>query len=311
MSYRVSWDIDINDAASPLDAARKAHEIVRRRGTSANVYNVEAPDGVVTVVDLEAANGPKAPDPAPSLQEVLAAAESFISGFEGDEVQEGVDQLLADIRAAMRGRTDRQIVDETNALARYMMAELVGTGYQVADTWRFHEETDPRSRKAWKHAVAIMEMITFTDAEDALSNLDPAAQDLEDTFAGRVNYAATVIARKGGQAQIFDCPDESGVAESERKIVTLTFVPEAWVNDYAVVVDPEGRCEWPVLRKLFLEKFSTENEWNERHQDRDDMRFEGAAPAWVRSWAGPFEVELVDDPASVWPALEIGSSKGN
>lgn len=40
MTYRVSWDIDIDDAASPLDAARKAHRIVRRPGTSANVYNV-------------------------------------------------------------------------------------------------------------------------------------------------------------------------------------------------------------------------------------------------------------------------------
>lgn len=181
MSYRVSWDVGIDDAASPLDAARKAHEIVRWRGTSANVYNVEAPDGIVTVVDLEAANGLKAPDHAPSLQEVLAAAESFISGFEGDE-QEGVDQLLADIRAALRGRTDRQIVDETNALAGYIMAELVGTGYQVADTWKFYEETDPRSAKAWKHAVAIMEMITFTDAEDALSNLDPDEQGPESRF---------------------------------------------------------------------------------------------------------------------------------
>lgn len=183
MNYRVSWDIDIDDAASPLDAACKAHEIVRRPGTSANVYNVEAPDGVVTVVDLQTANGLKAPDSAPSLQEVLAAAESFISGFEGDALQEGIDELLADIRAAMRGRTDRQIVDETNALAGYIMAELVGTGYQVADTWRFYEETDPRSRKAWKHAVAIMEMITFTDAEDALSNLEPDEQGPESRFA--------------------------------------------------------------------------------------------------------------------------------
>jgi hypothetical protein len=41
------------------------------------------------------------------------------------ELQEGVDQLLAHIRAALRGRTDRQIVDETNALAGYIMAELI------------------------------------------------------------------------------------------------------------------------------------------------------------------------------------------
>lgn len=173
MTYRVSWDIDIDDAASPLDAARKAHGIARRPGTSANVYNVEAPDGVVTVVDLDEPGCPPAVNYPLPHHHALEAAESFIAGFEGDELQEGVDRLLADIRTALRGRTDCQIVDETNALARYIIAELVGTGYQVPAGWAFYQETDPRSRKAWNHAVAIMEMITFTNADDALSNLDP------------------------------------------------------------------------------------------------------------------------------------------
>lgn len=102
MTYRVSWDIDIDDAASPMDAARKAHEIVRRPGTSANVYNVEAPDGVVTVVDLEA-DGPSIARASPAFLQTLDRAERFISGFEGDDRQEGVGELLADIRAALQG----------------------------------------------------------------------------------------------------------------------------------------------------------------------------------------------------------------
>jgi hypothetical protein len=32
---------------------------------------------------------------------VLMRAEKFISGFEGDELQEGVDELLTDLRAAI------------------------------------------------------------------------------------------------------------------------------------------------------------------------------------------------------------------
>jgi hypothetical protein len=182
MTYRVSWDIDIDAAASPLDAARKAHRIVRRPDSSTNVYSVETPDGVVIAVELEEASRPKELDCARPLQVVLAEAESFISGFEGDELQEGVDKLLTDIRAVLQGRTDRQVVDETNALARYIMAELVGTGYEVPDGWEFHGATDPRSRTAWKHAVAIMEMITFTNPDDALSNLDPDQQDPESQF---------------------------------------------------------------------------------------------------------------------------------
>jgi hypothetical protein len=103
MTYRVSWDIDIDDAASPMDAARKAHELVRRPGTSANVYNVEAPDGVVTVVDLQA-GGLRIAKSSPALLHTFDRAERFISGFEGDDRQEGVDQLLTDIRAALQGR---------------------------------------------------------------------------------------------------------------------------------------------------------------------------------------------------------------
>jgi hypothetical protein len=70
---------------------------------SANVYNVEAPDGVVTVVGLQA-GGLRIAKSSPALLHTLDRAERFISGFEGDDRQEGVDQLLTDIRAALQGR---------------------------------------------------------------------------------------------------------------------------------------------------------------------------------------------------------------
>ncbi|WP_421580738.1 hypothetical protein [Shinella sp. M31] len=117
MTYRVSWDIDIDDAASPLDAARKAYAIICRPDKSANIYNVEAPDGVVTVVDLEEAARPAVVNRQPPLYRTLEAAERFIAGFEDDALQEGVEQLLADLRAVLQGCSDRQIVDEANALA--------------------------------------------------------------------------------------------------------------------------------------------------------------------------------------------------
>lgn len=117
MTYRVSWDVHIDDATSPLDAARKAHAIICRPDTSADVYNVEAPDGVVTVVDLGEADQPSAVNRPTSLYQALKAAERFIAGFEDDALQQGVGRLLADIRAVLQGRSDRQIVDEANALA--------------------------------------------------------------------------------------------------------------------------------------------------------------------------------------------------
>lgn len=53
-SYLVTWEIDI-DAETAHDAARQAHEIVRRPDTSANVYKVIEHDGngEAVTVDLE------------------------------------------------------------------------------------------------------------------------------------------------------------------------------------------------------------------------------------------------------------------
>ena len=136
----------------------------------------------------------------------------------------------------------------------------------------------------------------------------PSVYDSENLVA-RVNYAATAITQMGAQTQDPKEPGEIEVAEADAEVVILHFVPEAWVNDYAIVVDPGGECAWTVARKLFLKKFSSEDDWNECHQVRDDMRFEGTAPAWVRAWTGPFEVELADDPASVWPAFDEGESR--
>lgn len=69
-------------------------------------------------------------------------------------------------------RTDAEIIDETNALARYLCGELIGTGYQVPDDHKFYEAEDPRSKRVWAHAVKIMEMTTKTEMADVLATLD-------------------------------------------------------------------------------------------------------------------------------------------
>ena len=42
---------------------------------------------------------------APNLLAALRLAEGFVSGFEGDETQEGIDALLGTIRAAIASAT--------------------------------------------------------------------------------------------------------------------------------------------------------------------------------------------------------------
>ncbi len=59
MGYRVEWSIDIFDAASPEEAARKAHYLQTKPGSDATVFDVylHDGDGVPTKVDLEELDG--------------------------------------------------------------------------------------------------------------------------------------------------------------------------------------------------------------------------------------------------------------
>ncbi|WP_210482695.1 hypothetical protein [Microvirga antarctica] len=68
-------------------------------------------------------------------------------------------------------RTDAEIVSQTNDLARIML-RYIGTGYEVPPDHRFYEAQDARSRKAWAGACEIMEHMTQTDPNDALSGID-------------------------------------------------------------------------------------------------------------------------------------------
>lgn len=73
----------------------------------------------------------------------------------------------------MTSRTDEQIIEETNELARFIMAELIGTGFvPVNPDAKLYEMKDPRAVKAWEAAVKIMEMTTKTEMADVVASLD-------------------------------------------------------------------------------------------------------------------------------------------
>lgn len=55
----------------------------------------------IAEADLLGASADPVRDAAPDMLAALKKAESFISGFEGDELQEGISDLLAGIRAAI------------------------------------------------------------------------------------------------------------------------------------------------------------------------------------------------------------------
>jgi hypothetical protein len=83
--------------------------------------------------------------------------------------------------------------------------------------------------------------------------------------------------------------------------VSARFTPQAWVNDYAVGVDPEGPRVWNATayaRKHTAYVIAMLARADDTHDvlDYDDVfRHDPAAPAWVRDWHGPFDIHLTVD----------------
>lgn len=75
----------------------------------------------------------------------------------------------------MSNRTDQEIVDQTNELARICL-RFIGTGYEVPENYRFYvhlgDRRYPRENKAWEAACAVQEFMTATDPNDALASLE-------------------------------------------------------------------------------------------------------------------------------------------
>lgn len=67
--------------------------------------------------------------------------------------------------------------------------------------------------------------------------------------------------------------------------VKVRFVPQAWVNDYAMEVDPLGETVFEVSAE---DAKGLEDDTYES----DDLRFHANAPEWIKEWSGPFYIQI-------------------
>lgn len=123
--------------------------------------------------------------------------------------------------------------------------------------------------------------------------------DAERIFAerGSLSPASEEIIQIHGDEEI------ENISEVSREpTVTLRFVPQAWLRDNTVEVDPAGPDEWEIPKSRFLSLFPRFEDFAVNFEARDDLRLEPTAPAWVRQWSGPFEVELAELDVKPWAA---------
>ncbi|TXI53143.1 hypothetical protein [Mycolicibacterium mageritense] len=69
------------------------------------------------------------------------------------------------------------------------------------------------------------------------------------------------------------------------------FRPQAWINNHATDVDPEGETHWNITdddARLALPEATRIG------ADLDYLKDHANAPEWVRTWRGPFFIELID-----------------
>lgn len=71
--------------------------------------------------------------------------------------------------AVPAGRTDEQVVEQTNELARQLYALR---GYEVRAGHRFDLATHPQELEAWAGACLAQLLLTQTDPRDALANIE-------------------------------------------------------------------------------------------------------------------------------------------
>lgn len=72
------------------------------------------------------------------------------------------------------------------------------------------------------------------------------------------------------------------------KKLKCEFTPQAWINDYAVSVQPQGdtvfEVWWPADQEIPAD-FTYES---------DHLRFEDGVPEWIADWSGPFEIQVIN-----------------
>jgi hypothetical protein len=91
------------------------------------------------------------------------------------------------------------------------------------------------------------------------------------------------------------------------------FTPEAWVNNYAIEVDPGGPQEWDCtayarehldyLARLYA-RCEPPGSPAEVTDNDDVFKHDPAAPQWVRDWQGPFTIRITrQNPPRTWNVL--------
>lgn len=103
-----------------------------------------------------------------------------------------------------------------------------------------------------------------TDTDDALRRLQRVADDVE---------------------EIYDIID---ALQQPANQIFATFVPQVWINDHAVTIDPPGETDIDVTAAVLAMTRAEALDLRDDTDQTDALLDLDTAPAWIRDWTGPF-----------------------
>ena len=86
--------------------------------------------------------------------------------------------------------------------------------------------------------------------------------------------------------------------------IIAKFHPQAWVNDNAIEVDPEGPTEWDVTDRIVAMSREKAIALEDDQNDTDYLAWDDNAPKWIQDWQGPFYVEVAEQIRKYFQAEE-------
>lgn len=78
------------------------------------------------------------------------------------------------------------------------------------------------------------------------------------------------------------------------KRIIAKFIPEAWVNDWAVRVDPRGPDTFDVTDQIIAMGKEKALALRDDQYETDDLCYVPGAPQWIKDWEGPFYVAVAE-----------------
>lgn len=87
------------------------------------------------------------------------------------------------------------------------------------------------------------------------------------------------------------------------KRIFATFNAQAWLNDYAIDIDPQGDTVWDVTDEILAMPEHERVALRDDQYNTDDLRFSENAPQWVQDWGGPFYISVTDSIESYYDVI--------